>query len=87
MLMHPGVSGQKIEELDLDKLDKYIEEARLAWQVPGLSVAIVKDESVVFARARYLKPAYGFRYEFGYSNIAFLAAGEIVPAATGYSEI
>ncbi|HEC42781.1 MAG TPA: serine hydrolase [Bacteroides sp.] len=185
MLMHPGVSCQKIEELDLDKLDKYIEEARLAWQVPGLSVAIVKDDSVVFARGygskeygkpgkvdentifsiasitktftssalallddqdkidwddpvgkylpdfvlydpyvskeirirdllchrsglktfsgdliwyetgysreevlnrtRYLKPAHGFRYEFGYSNLAFLAAGEIVPAATGIS--
>jgi len=37
----------------------------------------------VIKRARFLKPVYGFRERFGYSNIMFLAAGEIVHAVTG----
>jgi CubicO group peptidase (beta-lactamase class C family) len=37
----------------------------------------------VIKRARYLKPAYSFRSEFGYSNIMFMAAGEVIPAVTG----
>ncbi len=39
----------------------------------------------VIRRARYLEPKYGFRAHFGYSNIMFLAAGEIIPAVTGTS--
>ncbi|NOU46653.1 MAG: serine hydrolase [Bacteroidales bacterium] len=37
----------------------------------------------VIAKAQYLKPVYGFREHFGYSNIMFIAAGEIIPAVTG----
>jgi len=37
----------------------------------------------VIKRARYLKPAFGFRGGYGYSNIMFMAAGEIIPAVTG----
>ena len=37
----------------------------------------------VIRRARYLKPAYGFREHFGYQNIMFLAAGQIIPVVTG----
>ena len=37
----------------------------------------------VIKRARYLKPAYSFRSGYGYSNIMFMAAGEVVPAVTG----
>lgn len=37
----------------------------------------------VLRRARYLEPAYGFRYRYGYSNIMFLAAGQIIPAVSG----
>jgi len=39
----------------------------------------------VIQRARYLKPVYGFRSHYGYSNIMFLTAGEIVPVITGKS--
>ncbi|MBE0640003.1 MAG: serine hydrolase [Bacteroidales bacterium] len=39
----------------------------------------------VIRRARHLKPAFGFRERFGYSNIMFMTAGEIVPAVTGDS--
>ncbi len=37
----------------------------------------------VIKRAQYLKPTFGFRSGYGYSNIMFMAAGEVVAAATG----
>ncbi len=39
----------------------------------------------VIERAQYLKPIYGFRERFGYSNILFLTAGEIVAKVSGMS--
>ncbi|MCP5052433.1 MAG: serine hydrolase, partial [bacterium] len=169
--------------VDLSKLDNYIEQARKAWRIPGLSVAIVKDGKVVLSkgygvkefskrdkvddktlfaiasntkaftaaslailvdegklswndrvrkhlpyfqlydpyvsnemrvvdllchrsglgtfsgdllwyetpystveiikRARYLKPKFSFRNGYGYSNLMFMTAGEVVPAVTG----
>lgn len=37
----------------------------------------------VIKRAKYLKPAFGFRSGYGYSNIMFMTAGEIIPAVIG----
>lgn len=51
----------------------------LIWYETGYSNA------EVIRRARRLKPAYGFRAGYGYSNIMFMAAGEIVTAVTGKS--
>ena len=34
----------------LSGLDGYIETARLTWQVPGLSIAIVKDDRIIYSR-------------------------------------
>lgn len=39
----------------------------------------------VIRRAKYLEPVYGFRESYGYSNIMFIAAGEIIPVVTGQS--
>ena len=39
----------------------------------------------VLRRVRFLRPAHPFRARYGYQNIMFLAAGEIVPAVTGKS--
>jgi CubicO group peptidase (beta-lactamase class C family) len=39
----------------------------------------------VIQRARHLKPAFEFRDGFGYQNIMYMAAGEIIPAVTGKS--
>lgn len=39
----------------------------------------------VIRRAKYLQPVFGFREAFGYSNIMYLAAGEIVEKVTGKS--
>src|SRR5207253_4572788 len=43
------------------------------------------DRSEVLHRLRYLKPSWGFRSRYGYQNIMFLAAGEVVAAASGMS--
>lgn len=37
----------------------------------------------IIRRAQYLKPAYGFRTTFGYSNITYLTAGKIIEKVTG----
>ncbi|MFQ5537464.1 MAG: serine hydrolase [Gemmatimonadota bacterium] len=37
----------------------------------------------VVRRARYLKPAYPFRAGYGYSNLMFIAAGEVLRAVSG----
>lgn len=39
----------------------------------------------VIRKARYLKPVHGFRTQFGYSNIMYITAGELIPAITGIS--
>jgi CubicO group peptidase (beta-lactamase class C family) len=39
----------------------------------------------VIRRARHLMPRSGFRERYGYSNIMFLTAGELVPAVAGRS--
>ena len=43
------------------------------------------DRAEVLRRVRFLKPSWSFRSHYGYQNIMFLAAGEIVPAVTGMS--
>jgi CubicO group peptidase (beta-lactamase class C family) len=39
----------------------------------------------ILRRVRYLKPSWSFRSAFGYQNIMYLAAGQVVPAVTGKS--
>ncbi len=39
----------------------------------------------VIDRYRYLKPVSSFRSEYAYQNVAYLVAGEIIPAITGQS--
>jgi CubicO group peptidase (beta-lactamase class C family) len=51
----------------------------LAWYGSGF------DRSEVLRRVRYLKPRWSFRSTYGYQNIMFLAAGEVVAAASGRS--
>lgn len=43
------------------------------------------DREEILRRIRYLKPSWGFRSRFGYQNIMYLAAGQIIPAVTGVS--
>ncbi|KPM47345.1 serine hydrolase [Jiulongibacter sediminis] len=39
----------------------------------------------IISNIRHLKPAYGFRDGFGYSNVMFITAGEIIKTVTGKS--
>ncbi|PKP19658.1 MAG: serine hydrolase [Bacteroidetes bacterium HGW-Bacteroidetes-21] len=39
----------------------------------------------IIRRVQFLKPVYGFRAGYGYSNLMFLTAGEMIPAITGKS--
>lgn len=48
------------------------------WNTPYSSEEVVR-------RARFLKPQYGFRRGYGYSNIMFIAAGEVIAHASGES--
>lgn len=43
------------------------------------------DRKEILRRIRYLKPTSSFRSRYGYQNIMFLAAGEIVAVVTGKS--
>ncbi|MEN8120471.1 MAG: serine hydrolase [Bacteroidota bacterium] len=43
------------QSIDLKKIDKYIESARIEWEIPGMAVAIVKDGKVIFSKG------YGIR--------------------------
>lgn len=47
--------------------------------------ATAYDRNEVLRRIRYLKPAWSLRAHFGYQNIMFLAAGQIIPSITGKS--
>lgn len=39
----------------------------------------------IVRRAKYLEPKYGFRAHYGYQNIMFIAAGEVVAKVSGMS--
>jgi CubicO group peptidase (beta-lactamase class C family) len=39
----------------------------------------------VLERVKFIEPEFSFRAKFGYCNLAFVAAGEILPAITGLS--
>ncbi|MCC9136555.1 serine hydrolase [Pontibacter silvestris] len=184
LLIHSNATAQQVKvNVDLAKLDAYYEQALKDWNVPGMAIAIVKDDSVIFAkgygvqnnqtggpvdantifgiasntkaytaaalgilvdqgkikwedkvttylpylklydpyvtenltiedllchrvgfktysgdllwynttysrpeilqRVRYLEPAYGFRNGYGYSNLMFIAAGEVIETVSG----
>lgn len=51
----------------------------LVWYGTGYE----RDE--VLRRLRHLPPAGSFRADYGYSNVMFLAAGQLIPAVTGTS--
>ena len=65
----------------LAEFDTYAESARLAWKVPGMAVAVVKDGDVIFARGYAVKTAGGSDpvttdtvFQIGSTSKAFTAA-------------
>jgi CubicO group peptidase (beta-lactamase class C family) len=57
----------------------------LAPEPTDLLIASGYDRDEILRRLRYLKPRWSFRSRFGYQNIMYLAAGQIIPAVTGQS--
>jgi CubicO group peptidase (beta-lactamase class C family) len=49
----------------------------LIWLYSGL------DRDEILRRIRYLKPSWGFRSQFGYQNMMYVAAGQAVANASG----
>ena len=47
--------------------------------------AMDRDRDEILRRVRHLEPSWGFRSRYGYQNIMYLAAGQLIPAATGTS--
>jgi CubicO group peptidase (beta-lactamase class C family) len=47
--------------------------------------ATAYDRNEILRRVRHLKPSWSLRSRYGYQNIMFLAAGEIIPSITGKS--
>ena len=45
----------KAQSIDLKKIDKYILDAQKEWNIPGMAVAIVKDNKIIFSKG------YGLR--------------------------
>jgi CubicO group peptidase (beta-lactamase class C family) len=56
-----------------------LERGDLLWYASGYG----RDE--VLRRVRYLRPSWGFRGRFGYQNIMYLAAGQILPKVANKS--
>jgi CubicO group peptidase (beta-lactamase class C family) len=56
-----------------------LERGDLLWYGSDLS----RDE--ILRRVRYLKPTWSFRGTFGYQNLMYLAAGQVIPSITGKS--
>jgi CubicO group peptidase (beta-lactamase class C family) len=49
----------------------------------GYGSCYSRDE--IMAKIRHIRPAYSFRSGYGYCNMMFLVAGQLIPAVTGMS--
>lgn len=49
VLLTAGLTGQEISKADLIKLDKYYTQIVEDWDIPGVSIGIVKDGQMVFS--------------------------------------
>lgn len=50
-----------------------------------MSFGSIYDRAQIMERIRFIEPAYDFRTGYGYSNLMFLVAGEIIPRVTDMS--
>jgi len=61
LLLASSLFAQTVRQSDIDAFDKYAEAARQQWNVPGMSIAVVKDGKVLLSKG------YGVR-ELGKSE-------------------
>ena len=45
----------QLSDVNIEKLDSYIEKCRIDWNVPGMVIAIVKNDTVIFTKAYGVK--------------------------------
>jgi CubicO group peptidase (beta-lactamase class C family) len=50
LLLAVGLAPARAQVPELAGLDAYIEQAMAAWEIPGLAIAVVRDDSVILAR-------------------------------------
>ena len=50
-----GSNEPKQQEKTFSDFDKYAEEARKSWNIPGMAVAIVKDDKIIFSKGYGVK--------------------------------
>lgn len=50
LVLTTGVAPLRAQSAEFAGLDTYIEDARRAWGIPGLAIAVVRNDSVIFAR-------------------------------------
>lgn len=50
LLLAPGLRSVNAQQNRLTGFDQYVEKSMRDWQVPGLAIAVVKDDKVVFAK-------------------------------------
>ena len=60
-ILSAAIFGQSAQQNNIDAFDKYAEAARVTWNVPGMSIAIVQDGKVLLSKG------YGVR-ELGKSD-------------------
>ncbi len=74
--MHDPYASKEMTIRDLLSHRSGLARHELIWYASGLS----RDQ--VLERLRQIKPDWSFRSKFGYQNMMFLAAGEVIPAVT-----
>ncbi|HVS13441.1 MAG TPA: serine hydrolase [Thermoanaerobaculia bacterium] len=77
--LHDPMSTRELTVRDLVTHRSGLERGDMLWYLTDLS----RDEIV--RRVRHLEPSWSFRSRFGYQNIMFLTAGQLIPAVTRQS--
>ncbi len=77
--LYDAYASQQMTLRDLLCHRSGLERGDLMWYGSSFS----RDD--ILRRVRHLKPSWSFRSAFGYQNIMYLAAGQVVPAVTGKS--
>ena len=77
--LYDDYASQEITLRDLLSHRSGLSRGDLLWYASDLS------RQEIVRRARFLEPSWSFRSRFGYQNLMYLAAGEVVAHATGMS--
>jgi CubicO group peptidase (beta-lactamase class C family) len=77
--LYDPYASREITVRDLLSHRSGLARGELAWYGSGF------DRDEIVRRVRYLKPSWSFRSQFGYQNIMYVAAGQVVARVSGTS--